>query len=161
MAPIGLSHFEENERIFKTNYLAATDFLTWFVDYFKKQKRGHLIAISSIGHGRGIPDVSAYFSSKSALTVFMESLRNELAPPLSSINVSSIHPGFIQTKMATGEKLKHNFTSSTQKAAKKIINAIANKKSDYRFPLAMRILTSINRALPQSLYDWTLKFTSK
>lgn len=156
--PLGMKNLSQNLEVMNVNFTANLVMISWFSDYFKEKGSGHIVAISSIGQGRGISDVSAYFSSKSALSVLMESLRLELP---SNIYTTIIHPGFIKTKMATGEKLKHSFVSSSEKASKRILLAIAQKRVDLRFPFPMRLLTLINRVLPVCLYDRIVRSTTR
>lgn len=156
--PLGMKNLSHNLEVMNVNFNANLVMISWFSDYFKKRGSGHIAAISSIGQGRGISEVSAYFSSKSALSVLMESLRQELP---SCIYTTVIHPGFIKTKMATGEKLKHSFVSSSEKASMMILTAIAQKRVDLRFPFTMRFLTFINRMLPVGIYDRVVKASTK
>lgn len=156
--PLGMNNLASNLEIINVNFTANLVMSSYFSDYFKKQGSGHIVAISSIGQGRGISDVSAYFSSKSALSVLMESLRLELP---SNIYTTLIHPGFIKTKMATGEKIKHSFVSTPEYASSVILEAIASQKTDLRFPFAMRVLTFINRMLPNWIYDKIVKSTTR
>lgn len=155
---LSIPNLEMISNIINTNYLSNVAFCCFFADYFRRKNNGHIVCISTIGHSRGIPGVSAYFSSKSALGVMMESLRGELP---STIKTTIINPGFISTKMATGEKIKHSFVSSVEVASLKIRKAIELEKTSYSFPFAMRFLTFVNRNLPDFIYDRVIKKTTK
>ena len=112
---------------------------------------GHLVGISSVAGFRGLPTSSAYCTSKAALTTYLESIRIDLKRL--GIAVTSIHPGFIETKM-TEKNSYMPFLLSSEDAAEKIVRAIRRKKARFIFPWQMKLLISIMRALPDSVFDW-------
>src|SRR5947207_14728238 len=63
------------------------------------QGRGHLVVNSSLAAYRGLPRSAAYCASKAAVSSFFEALRNDLKD--SVVNVTMIHPGFVQTALIT------------------------------------------------------------
>jgi NAD(P)-dependent dehydrogenase (short-subunit alcohol dehydrogenase family) len=68
----------------------------------RKQRSGHLIAISSsAGIAAGFDFVSAYAASKFGLEGWMESLRAEMAP--FGINTTIVNPGFFRTELLTDQ----------------------------------------------------------
>lgn len=158
--PISEENFEVHKSIFNINYFSPMYISSFFLDLAKKtQRKIHLVAISSIGVFRGMPKVSPYFCSKSALSVFFESLRIE-TNNLPIIATTIVHPGFIQTKMATGELIKHSFVTSVQKSSQIILTGISKKEKQINFPFAMRVLTFINRLLPIFIFDKIIKSTT-
>jgi len=65
--------------------------------YFKKQKKGKIINISSRGANRGEPISPAYGASKAGLNAMSQSLAIALAPY--GIFVGVVAPGFVETDM--------------------------------------------------------------
>jgi NAD(P)-dependent dehydrogenase (short-subunit alcohol dehydrogenase family) len=65
--------------------------------YFKKQKRGKIINISSVGGRKGVDFVPHYCASKAGVIVFTQAVALQLAP--FNINVNSLCPGVIWTPM--------------------------------------------------------------
>jgi NAD(P)-dependent dehydrogenase (short-subunit alcohol dehydrogenase family) len=63
----------------------------------RKQRSGTIVNISSLGGRIGIPDPSAYHSTKFALEGLSESISYELEP--FGIRVVLIEPGFIRTNI--------------------------------------------------------------
>jgi NAD(P)-dependent dehydrogenase (short-subunit alcohol dehydrogenase family) len=63
----------------------------------RKQRSGTIVNISSVGGRIGIPDLSAYHSTKFALEGLSESISYELEP--FGIRVVLIEPGFIRTNI--------------------------------------------------------------
>lgn len=65
--------------------------------YFKQQKRGKIINISSIGGRKGVDFIPHYSASKAGVIVFSQAVALQLAP--FNINVNTICPGVIWTPM--------------------------------------------------------------
>ncbi|XLS27408.1 SDR family oxidoreductase [Flavobacteriaceae bacterium M23B6Z8] len=64
----------------------------------KKNKGGNIINISSMAAHRYFPGGAVYCATKSAVKMFSEGLRQELAPE-HGINVTSIEPGAVATNL--------------------------------------------------------------
>ncbi len=65
--------------------------------HFKKQKRGHLLNVSSILGTKVRPTTGAYAGTKYAIEAFTEALRMELAG--TGVRVSAIEPGLTETHL--------------------------------------------------------------
>ncbi|GAA0871122.1 SDR family oxidoreductase [Gangjinia marincola] len=95
----------------------------------KKNKGGHIINISSMAAHRYFPGGAVYCATKSAVKMFSEGLRQELAPEY-GINVTSIEPGAVDTSLPetiTDEDIKENMQemmSMTTLESEDIANAI-------------------------------------
>ena len=63
-----------------------------------EQKRGHIVNISSVAAYKYFPGGAVYCATKSAVKMFSEGLRQELAPNY-GINVTSIEPGAVDTEL--------------------------------------------------------------
>ncbi|XP_073501855.1 dehydrogenase/reductase SDR family member 7B-like [Phyllobates terribilis] len=63
-----------------------------------KNKRGHIVAISSVQGKISIPFRSAYSASKHATQAFFDCLRAEMVPH--DIAVTVVSPGYIQTNLS-------------------------------------------------------------
>ncbi|WP_179007041.1 SDR family oxidoreductase [Winogradskyella forsetii] len=92
-------------------------------------KGGDIINISSMAAHRYFPGGAVYCATKSAVKMFSEGLRQELAPKY-GINVTSIEPGAVATELTdtiTDEDIKENMKdmmSMTTLEAEDIANAI-------------------------------------
>src|ERR671922_1060328 len=67
----------------------------------RKQRSGHIIAISSGAGLMGFEFNSAYCAAKFGLEGWMESLQPEVAP--FGINTTIVNPGFFRTELLTQE----------------------------------------------------------
>lgn len=94
-----------------------------------KNKGGNIINISSMAANRYFPGGAVYCATKSAVKMFSEGLRQELAPKY-GINVTSIEPGAVATSLTdtiTDEDIKEKMSdmqNMTTLEAEDIANAI-------------------------------------
>jgi len=71
----------------------------------RKQRSGHIIAISSSAGFSGFEFGTAYAASKFGLEGFMESLRPEIAP--FGIHTTIVNPGFFRTELLTDKSTNY------------------------------------------------------
>jgi len=110
----------------QTNVLGATRIYQLAYTIFKKQGYGHLVGITSVASIRGNRHVPAYFASKAYQSSYLESLWMKAQRSKNTeITITNILPGFVDTKMATGNTF---WKSSLQKAANQMYKAIKRKK---------------------------------
>jgi NAD(P)-dependent dehydrogenase (short-subunit alcohol dehydrogenase family) len=88
---------EEFRNILDTNLTGAYVLTREVAKRMKERKKGSIIMITSMAAVYGIPHVSAYSASKSALLGLTRSLAVDLSP--FGIRVNAIAPGFIDTPM--------------------------------------------------------------
>tara|TARA_B110000259_G_scaffold62083_1_gene73496 strand:+ start:2861 stop:3178 length:318 start_codon:yes stop_codon:yes gene_type:complete len=87
------------------NVNAFTEIVDWTFNYFKKQEKGHLVAISSIAGIRGSGIAPAYNASKAYQINYLEGLRQRATKTKHLIYVTDIRPRLVDTEMAKGEGL--------------------------------------------------------
>lgn len=110
-----------------------------------------LVGIASIAGFRGLPGSSAYSASKAAAITYLESLRVELRR--SGIAVTTICPGYIATPMTEHNPYPMPFLLPVDRAAERMVRAIARRAKFYVLPWQMAIVGRLLRSLPRSLYD--------
>jgi NAD(P)-dependent dehydrogenase (short-subunit alcohol dehydrogenase family) len=118
----------------------------YFLPVLQQQPAAHLVNISSVFGIIGFPGQSAYNASKFAVRGFTEALRHELEG--STVRVSCVHPGGIQTNIARQARASENFDP------REIATQIANfDKSTPTTPAqaAERIVRGIERNEPRIL----------
>lgn len=86
---------EQVERQFQTNVLGLFNVCREIIPYFREQKGGTIVNISSLGGRMAFPFSSLYNATKFAVEGFSESLQYELEP--FNIRVKVIEPGPIKT----------------------------------------------------------------
>ncbi|GAB3165463.1 SDR family NAD(P)-dependent oxidoreductase [Telluribacter humicola] len=134
-----------------------------FYPYLLQQNRGHIVNISSVFGLAGVANQSAYCTSKFGIRGFTESLRMELAG--TGIHTTTVHPGGIRTNIvrnatprgpvataAMHQQSISNFEQAAQttpeKAARLILDAIANKKERLVIGPDGRALDLVTRLFP-------------
>jgi short-subunit dehydrogenase len=109
-----------------TNVNGFIEITNWAFNYFIKQDHGSLATISSVASHRGNSWAPAYSASKAFQSNYFEGLTIKAWRMKKSISVTCIEPGFVNTKMAKGNK--RFWTVSVEKTALQIIDAIEKKK---------------------------------
>ena len=94
-------------------------------------KSGTVLIMSSIAGWIGLPKASAYAPTKSALRLFAQSIRYDLAEY--NIVVKLCSPGFVNTKAVKVNILKCRLIEPNV-AAKIILKNIDSKKFEITFP---------------------------
>ena len=137
----------------KTNLLnvnAFTEIVDWTFNYFQKQGKGHLVAISSIAGIRGSRIAPAYNASKAYQINYLEGLRQKATKTKKPIYVTDIRPGFVDTDMAKGEG--QFWVAPKEKAARQIVGIIKKKKGIGYVTKRWWIIAKLLRLIPNGLY---------
>jgi|KBSSwiS6_1023812.scaffolds.fasta_scaffold39440_1 short-subunit dehydrogenase len=109
-----------------TNVNGFIEITNWTFNYFIKQDHGSLVTISSVASHRGNSWAPAYSASKAFQSNYFEGLTIKAYRMKKNISVTCIEPGFVNTKMAKGNK--RFWTVPVEKTALQIIDAIGKKK---------------------------------
>ena len=89
-APIAETTIEDWERIINTNLWGYIYTINALLPHFLQRKQGNIINVGSFGGKVPLPKMTAYCTSKFAITGLTETMRLELEPE--GIHVSGIHP---------------------------------------------------------------------
>ncbi len=141
--------------VFQTNLFGAIATLDVATTYFLKQGHGHLVGMSSFSAFAPIPGSAAYTASKAALTNYMNAMRLELLDK--HIDVTVIHPGFINTHIAP-KMDKYPFVINADVAAKEMVAAIARKQVNVIVPaLPWRLAKGVLQHMPDSMMGYVVQ----
>lgn len=91
---------------------------------FEDQKSGHLVTITSVGGLQPTPMAPSYSASKAFQINYTKSLQQKSKG--TSIHVTEIRPGLVDTRMAKGEGLF--WVMPLDRVVRQIIKAISQKK---------------------------------
>jgi len=111
---------------------------------------GQLVAISSLAAFNGLPGVSAYSATKSAVLKYCESLNLDMRQ--FNIHVTSICPGFVNTPLTQSNHHPMPFLMDAPYAARLIAKAIRKKKMIYAFPFFFALIVRFLGMLPRTWY---------
>jgi NAD(P)-dependent dehydrogenase (short-subunit alcohol dehydrogenase family) len=92
---------EQIERQLATSLIGPMNVTRAVLPVMRKQRSGHIIAISSAAGLAGFEFNSAYAAAKFGLEGWMESLQPEVAP--FGITTTIVNPGFFRTELLTQE----------------------------------------------------------
>ena len=134
-----------------TNVNGFVEIANWGFNFFVKQNHGSLATISSIAAIRGNSWAPAYSASKAFQSNYFEGLAIKAARMKKDISVTCIEPGFVDTKMAKGDK--KIWVISVEKAARRIIMAIEKKKRKSFLSIRWWLVAKLLKLLPY----WLLK----
>ena len=108
---------------------------------------GHLVGISSLAGRRALPESAAYCASKAALSVFLESLRIDLAR--AGIRVTDVQPGFVETPaIAHGQHPTPFVVACGESGACHRAAGSSGGPRIVAFPWPLALLTGLGRRLP-------------
>ena len=141
--------------IIETNILGPINCLAPVLEKMKKNKKGHLVFMSSPAGYRGLPGAGIYGVTKSALTFFAETLKIELDS--FKIKVQVIHPGFVKTPMTDKNTFEMPFMISAKSATEQIMKNIFLNKFEIFFPKRLILPMKIMSMLPDKIYFYLMK----
>jgi len=137
-------------RIIDVNYTSAVSIIEIFARHFEQRQRGFICGISSVAGDRGRQSNYFYGSAKAGFSAYLAGLRNRLFH--SGVDVITIKPGFVDTKMTFG-KPGMFLVASASKAGKDIFNAIRRRKDVAYVPWFWRYIMLIITHVP----EWKFK----
>jgi NADP-dependent 3-hydroxy acid dehydrogenase YdfG len=143
--------WQDVEAVLDVNVKGAMATLIAAVPVFLAHQGGHLVAVTSLAGRRGLPMSAAYCASKSATTVFLESLRIDLAA--AGIRVTDVQPGFVSTSMTENVEHPTPFRWTADKAARHIARRLERGPAVIAFPWTLAFAASLARLVPAAIYD--------
>lgn len=139
------------EQTIRVNLLGMLYLFGAVIPGMVERRHGRFVGIASMAGLRGTPLGATYSASKSAMQVFLEASRIELAPY--GIGVTIVNPGFIATPLTVTNNFEMPLLMRTDRAAKIIVNGIERGTRVVEFPWRMSLLMHTIRHLPDPLYD--------
>ncbi len=141
---------EAAQLVMQTNYNGPSLFLLAAARVLQAAGKGAIIGISSVAGDRGRASNFVYGSAKAGFTAFLSGLRNRLAK--SGIDVITVKPGFVATRMTAGMDLPARLTAQPDAVARSIVNA-QRKRRDviYTKPIWRGVMTVIG-IIPERVF---------
>ena len=143
------------ERMMQVNFLGVVYAIEAVLPGMLERGTGRIVAMASMTAVRGIPFESSYGASKAALVGYLESLRPSLRKR--GVLVTLAYPGFVQTALLD-DLIREGMCRppgvvDADTTARKILDAARRGRRTVSFPLALTLLVSLGRLLPDFLYD--------
>jgi NAD(P)-dependent dehydrogenase (short-subunit alcohol dehydrogenase family) len=178
LGPFEAASEAEVREQFDTNVFGLMNVCREVIPYFREQKRGCIVNVSSISGRAAIPFSSLYAASKFAVEGFSESLQFELEP--FNIRVKLIEPGPIKTDFYTrSEQIarKDGLTAYDAKfekfiafmnkggaeapdgsiVAETIWDAVTDKTNRLRYGVNTKGVPAMRRILPEAVFRRVVK----
>jgi short-subunit dehydrogenase len=143
-------NWEEEYQTLMTNIMGFAAIANMAFRYFKNQRHGHIVGISSIAALRGSGDSPAYNASKAFESNYLEGLRIKAGKLKRPIYVTDIQPGFVDTAMVKSDIVF--WKATPEKAAHQIYRAITRKKRHAYITKRWRLIAWIMKTLPHWIH---------
>ncbi|HOQ89096.1 MAG TPA: SDR family NAD(P)-dependent oxidoreductase [Candidatus Hydrogenedentes bacterium] len=121
-----------------------------FVELFEQRRAGFLGVVTSVAGDRGRKSNYHYAAAKAGLDVYLQGLRHRLHG--SGVTVTTVKPGYLQTKMISGMSLPRALITAPEKAAVQAVNAILNGRRVVYVPFWWRLIMLAVRIIPEPLF---------
>jgi decaprenylphospho-beta-D-erythro-pentofuranosid-2-ulose 2-reductase len=144
------TNYDVARRIMDTNYTSVVSLLNVVANYMESKKEGFICAVSSVAGDRGRQSNYIYGSSKGALSIYLQGLRNRLSK--SNVHVITIKPGFVDTKMTHGLLKDSPLVSKPDTIAKLIYKAILKRKDVVYTPHYWFFIMLIIKSIPEKIF---------
>ena len=131
------------------NCISVLSLVSQVANLFQKQKKGHIVVITSVAGDRGRKSNYLYGTAKGAVAIFLQGLRNRLYN--SGVYVLTVKPGFVDTPMTT-EFPKGILWSSPKRIASGIMISINKKRDIVYLPAYWRYVMLIIKMIPESFF---------
>lgn len=135
------------------NHTGAMSVLERFAAEMEARRWGFLAAVSSVAGDRGRKSNYHYGAAKAALTTYLEGLRHRLHA--SGVRVTTLKPGFVDTRMTFGMKVPAPLLTSAEKAGRLCVRAILRGRGTAYVPEYWRLILLLIRHLPEFIFKKT------
>ena len=114
-------------QVIRTNFEGPAILLGMLCERFIQRGHGTIVGVSSVAGDRGRGSNYVYGAAKAGFTAFLSGLRNRASS--SSVEVITIKPGFVRTRMTEGMKLPPVLTAEPDEVGAAIFAAVQKKRS--------------------------------
>ncbi|MBQ4810657.1 short-chain dehydrogenase [Pseudoalteromonas luteoviolacea] len=114
----------------------------------KLKPGGQLVIVSSSASFLPLPRAQAYGASKAALSYLTRVMQIELE----DIDVTLVHPGFVETPLTDKNDFPMPFLVTVENACEAIFQGVESRKKEIHFPKRFTLLLKLFALLPFSLW---------
>ena len=142
--------FTKTQKIIDTNYSGIVSLLNIVANDFIERNSGFIIGVSSVAGDRGRKKNYLYGSAKAAFSTYLSGLRNKLNAH--NIQVLTVKPGFVATKMTQGMDLPKKLTTQPKNVANDIYNAQQKGKDVIYSKRLWWLIMIIIKIIPERIF---------
>ena len=149
--PGALENSAEALEIIDSNFRSIVPLLQLSANRLKDQKKGKLIVITSVAGLRGRASNYFYGSAKAGMIAILSGLRNAMHPY--AVQVTTVIPGYVNTRMTAHMNLPTLLTSSPKHLAKAIYRyTVVGKRNILYWKPIWRYIMLFIRIMPESIF---------
>ncbi|KZN48078.1 SDR family NAD(P)-dependent oxidoreductase [Pseudoalteromonas luteoviolacea] len=134
------------ERVIHANVIATGYCIEALLPKIKPS--GQLVIVSSSASFLPLPRAQAYGASKAALSYLTRVMQVELE----GIDVTLVHPGFVETPLTDKNDFPMPFLVTVEKACEEIYEGVERRKKEIQFPKRFTLLLKLFSLLPFRLW---------
>ena len=144
-------------KILNLNYRSLVFYIeNALVKYSKNNVLKTIIGISSIAGDRGKKKNNIYSSAKAGFSNYLDGLRQRLYNQ--KINVITVKPGYVKTKMTINLKLPKFLVSTPDEVSKIIFKSFKKNKTTVYVPRYWKYIMIIYKLLPEIFFKLLINF---
>jgi decaprenylphospho-beta-D-erythro-pentofuranosid-2-ulose 2-reductase len=136
--------------LIRTDFEGPALVLAALADRFEARGSGSIIGISSVAGERGRASNYVYGAAKAGFTAFLSGLRNRLHG--SGVQVLTVLPGFVETRMTAGRALPAWLTAAPQAVADAIFEGVTARRDIIHVKARWWPIMLVVRAVPEWLF---------
>ena len=140
----------EAQKIIQTNFNGVVSILNIIANDFETRANGFIIGISSVAGDRGRKSNYIYGAAKAGLSAYLSGLRNRLYS--SNVQVLTVKPGFVDTKMTHGLDLPEALTAQPNEVADDIYKAQQKRKDIIYTKGLWKVIMLIIVSIPEFVF---------
>jgi decaprenylphospho-beta-D-erythro-pentofuranosid-2-ulose 2-reductase len=141
--------FREAQKVIDANFTGLVSIVHIAAEDLEKRREGFIVGVSSVAGEKGRLSNYVYAAAKAGFTAFLSGLRNRLHE--SHVQVLTVHPGFIRTKMIEGRKTIGWITAMPEEVARDIFRAQQSGKDFIYSKWFWRYIMLIFKMIPESI----------
>ncbi len=142
--------WDKTYEVLNTNFLSVASLLTLIGNKIEQEGNRSVIVVSSVAGDRGRQSNYVYGTSKGALNLFLQGLRNRLAK--SNCSVVTVKPGFIDTPMTEAIEKGGPLWASPERVANDIYKAAVKKRDEIYSPWFWRYIMLVIKFIPERIF---------
>ncbi len=131
------------------NFTSVVSLLTLLAE--RMESGSWIVGISSVAGDRGRQSNYVYGAAKSGLNVYLQGLRNRLAPR--GVHVLTVKPGFVDTPMLRGRmEGGSSLIATPERVAKAVVRALRRRANSIYTPWFWRYVMLVVRSIPEPIF---------
>ncbi len=142
--------FTEAKKVIDSNFTGNVSLLNIVANDMEAKGRGFIIGISSVAGDRGRKKNYLYGAAKAGFSAYLSGLRNRLFE--SGIQVLTVKPGFVATKMTEDMDLPAKLTAQPEDVARDILNAQQRGKDVLYTKWQWQFIMAIIKHIPETIF---------